>query len=318
MTQSDNASCGRVLLTGASGFMGRAAIKPLREASFEIHAVARRAIDAPADVKWHTADLLDDAATKQLIDEIAPSHLLHFAWYAEPGKYWMASENFAWLRSSRTLLQTFRDRGGRRAVVAGTCGEYEWKSASYSEVKTPLIPATIYGACKNNLQNDLAALARDSGLSSAWGRIFFPYGPHEQPARLVPSVICALLQGNPALCTPGEQVRDFIHVHDVAGAFVALLASTVEGAVNIASGRGVAVKDIALRIGERLGRTDLVRLGARAAPQGEPPIMIADICRLQEEVGWRSVINLEDGLDDSIEWWKNELARQSNSMSAAV
>jgi nucleoside-diphosphate-sugar epimerase len=302
---------GRVLLTGATGFIGRAAIEPLREAGFEIHAVARRQLDTPADVTWHGSDLLDHEQIKRLMNAVEPSHLLHFAWYAEPGKYWTARENLDWLGASVALLQAFSLNGGRRAVMAGTCAEYDWNHGSFDENLTPLIPSTLYGTCKHASQQVLNAYSRLYGLSSAWGRIFFPYGQHEHPARLVPSVIGALVEGRPALCTSGEQVRDFIHVHDAAGAFVALLASRVEGAVNIASGRGVAVKDIALGIGERLGRRDLVRLGVRPLLQGEPPILIADVRRLEEEVGWHSAVNIEDGLAATIDWWRTQLLSRS-------
>lgn len=301
---------GRVLLTGATGFIGRAAIEPLQKAGFEIHAVAWRRLATPADVKWHGADLLDQDQMARLMKEIEPTHLLHFAWYAEPGKYWTAQENLDWLRGSLALLQAFSRSGGRRIVMAGTCAEYDWNHGSCVENSTPLVPSTLYGMSKHALQEVLGVYSRQFGLSSAWGRIFFPYGPHEHPSRLVSSVIYALLEGRPALCSNGEQVRDFIHVQDVAGAFVALLASQVEGAVNIASGRGVAVKDIALGIGERLGRADLVRLGARSSPQSEPPVVIADIWRLEKEVGWHSAIGVEEGLAATIDWWRTQLPRQ--------
>jgi nucleoside-diphosphate-sugar epimerase len=308
----------RVLLTGATGFIGRAAIEPLRKAGFEIHAVARRRIDTSADVTWHGADLLDQNQIARLMKAIEPSHLLHFAWYAEPGKYWTAAENLDWLRASLALLQAFTISGGRRVVIAGTCAEYDWNHRSFVENLTPLVPRTLYGTCKHALQEVLGVYSRQFGLSSAWGRIFFPYGPHEHPARLVSSVICALLEGRPALCSSGEQVRDFIHVEDTAAAFVALLASQVEGAMNVASGRGVAVKDIALGIGERLGRPDLVRLGARPPLQDEPPVMIADIRRLTEEVGWRSAIGVEDGLATTIDWWRTQLSRRTDVDEGAV
>ncbi len=300
----------RVLLTGASGFIGEAAIGPLQRAGFEVHGIARRRLEAPADVTWHSIDLLDQAQMQRLVKAIAPSHLLHFAWYAEPGKYWTAPDNLDWLRASLALLQAFSLSGGRRVVMAGTCAEYDWNHDCCVENLTPLVPSTLYGMCKHALQEVLGVYSRQYGLSSAWGRIFFPYGPREQPSRLVPSVICALLEGRPALCTSGEQVRDFVHVQDAAGAFVALLGTEVEGAVNIASGRGIAVKDIALGIGRQLGRPDLVRLGARPTPYGEPPIIVADVRRLEQEVGWRSTIDIEDGLAGTIDWWRTQLSRR--------
>jgi nucleoside-diphosphate-sugar epimerase len=293
-----------VLLTGASGFLGRATLAPLAAAGFEVHAVARRPIVASAGVTCHAADLFDDRAVTAMIDRISPTHLLHFAWYAEPGKYWTSRYNLDWLAASTRLLAIFHARGGRRAVMAGTCAEYDWNHAICKEGMTPLAPATLYGTCKNAMQHVLAAYSRQHGLSSAWGRVFFPFGPHEQTVRLVPSVINAVLRGEPARCSSGEQVRDFIHVQDAADAFVALLCSDITGPVNIASGKAVAVKDVALTIGRMLGRPDLIALGALPSPKGEPPVLEADTGRLAGEVGWRPAMTLEQGLAATANWWR--------------
>lgn len=300
-------SAGRVLVTGASGFIGRATLAPLAAAGFEVHAAARRPVDAPTGVIWHEVDLLDSKAASGLVAETAPSHLLHFAWYAEPGKYWAACDNLDWLAASANLLKAFEAGGGKRVVMAGTCAEYDWSGGICEEGVTPLAPNTLYGACKNAMQGVLAAFARQYGLSSAWGRIFFPYGPFERPERLVPSVIMSLLKGEPARCTSGEQVRDFIHVQDAADAFVALLRSDVTGPVNIASGRAVPVKDIALAIGRLLGRPDLVQLGELPSPKGEPPVLEARTERLFGEVGWRPSLSLQQGLSETVGWWCEQL-----------
>ena len=97
-------------------------------------------------------------------------------------------------------------------------------------------PCTPYAECKIALQQTLADVGRTQGLSTAWGRIFFQFGPHEHPERLVASVIISLLSGREAPCTHGRQIRSFLHVADVGAAFAALLDSELEGAVNIGSG----------------------------------------------------------------------------------
>lgn len=297
----------RVLLTGASGFIGRAAIAPLREAGFEVHAVVRSRSNAADGVLWHNVNLLDGEQTTRLMREVRPSHLLHFAWYAEPGKYWTAPENADWLRASLALLETFERHGGLRVVMAGTCAEYDWRDGICAEDSTPLVPNTLYGQTKLKLFQQLCGYSAKRGLSGAWGRIFFPYGPYEHPTRLISSVIYALLNDRPALCTSGEQKRDFIHVSDVAHAFVALLGSNVEGAVNIGCGQAIAVKDVAMRIAEELGKPDLIRLGARPGGNNEPPLVVADTRRLKDEVGRSPTVPFKEGLASTIDWWRTQI-----------
>jgi nucleoside-diphosphate-sugar epimerase len=149
----------------------------------------------------------------------------------------------------------------------------------------------------------LFAFANQASLSAAWGRIFFLYGPHEHPSRLVASVIRALLRGEPAPCSHGNQIRDWLYVQDVADAFVALLNSDVTEPVNIASGQPVSIRDVVYRIAGHLGREDLIRLGAVPTLANEPPFLLADIRRLREQVGWRPKFTLETGLAQTIEWW---------------
>lgn len=297
----------RVLLTGAGGFIGRHCLPVLRNAGFEIHALSRAGHETGYEVQWHAVNLFEDGAAERLLAEVRPTHLLHLAWYAEPGRYWSAPENFQWVRASLALLHAFATQGGQRVVMAGTCAEYDWRYGWCSENVTPLTPATVYGTCKHSLQAMLAAYSRQYGLSSAWGRIFFLYGPHEHPSRLVSSVIRSLLKRQAAECSSGEQIRDFLHVADVASAFVALLDSEAQGPVNIASGEAVAIRDVVSRIGERLGRLELLRLGTRPTPAEEPPLLLADVRRLNREVGWRPTIGLHAGLDATIDWWRDQL-----------
>jgi len=278
----------------------------LLDKGFEVHAAD---VVIPEnnlhDVCWHNADLLDVQKTDELIESIRPTHLLHFAWYAKPDEYWNSVENIRWVEGSLRLLRAFHRTGGRRVVMAGTCAEYDWKYGYCSEDVTPLAPSTLYGACKNATQHVLKEYSKVTGLSSAWGRIFFLYGPFENPGRLVPSVILNLLNNKEAPCSHGRQIRDFLYVKDVAAAFVALLASDVRGPVNIASEKPVALKDIILSIADLLDRKDLVRLGALPQKENEPPILLGDTKRLSEELMWHPQYDLERGIRETVAWWKN-------------
>ena len=294
----------RVLLTGATGFIGRHCLAPLIASGYEVHAVSFQARkESSATVQWHQADLLDAQQVNELMKCVQPTDLLHFAWFAVPGRYWTSLENFRWVQASLGLLQAFVQHGGQRVVMAGTCAEYDWNDGLCSEQVTALLPATLYGVCKHALQTMLDAFARQTGISVAWGRIFFVYGPYEHPARLVPSVIRSLQRGELTLCSHGNQIRDFMYVQDVADAFAALLKSKFTGPINIASGQPVRVRDVITMIGEKTQQAHLIKLGALPASPEEAPVVLADIRRLTEELGWFPKLGLATGLEKSLEWW---------------
>lgn len=293
----------KVLLTGASGLIGRQILAPLLSRGYEVHALSRLAGEALEGVHWHGVDLFDEPTVAAVVKSVGAGRLLHLAWYAEPGKFWKSPENLRWIRASLALAQAFAEAGGRRMTVAGSCAEYDWDIAGICrEDATPLGPHTLYGASKHALRIALEAYAREAGITMAWGRIFLLYGPWENPARLVPSVILPLLQGKEAPCSHGAQKRDFLHSRDVAGAFAALLDSRVEGAVNIGSGDTVAVRDLIGIIAKELGREDLVKLGA--LQDNSPDLLVPDIRRLRDEVGFKPGFTLEEGLRDAILWWR--------------
>jgi len=336
----------RVLVSGAGGFIGRWSVPALLRLGYEVHAVlsGKASRDVPEQLrgaKPHFADLLDDSAIDELTREVRPTHLLHFAWIAAPGVYWNSEENFRWLAASERLLRSFRAQGGSRVMMAGTCAEYDWSRVEVcDELSSPLAKTkaatlrgagatrhdaaaaannavtatsdaaaavTRYAACKITLQAILADFGREERLSTAWGRIFFQFGPHEHPDRLVPSVIRNLLLNREAPCSHGRQIRSFLHVADVGEAFAAVLDSELEGPVNIGSDERVSLADLGDRIGRQIGRPELLRLGARPAPPGEPSLLVPEIHRLRDEARWRPRFTLNEALGDTIAWWRSRL-----------
>ena len=152
----------RVLVTGAGGFIGRQVVSELLRRGDEVHAA-----DLPGspslDAVSHPVDLLDEPMVDELIPRVEPTHLVHLAWYAEHGKFWNSPLNLDWLKASEKLFRSFAAHGGKRAVFAGTCAEYDWSNSRLSEDATPSNPATLYGTCKNNLRLKVEARKEVAG-----------------------------------------------------------------------------------------------------------------------------------------------------------
>jgi nucleoside-diphosphate-sugar epimerase len=297
-----------VVVTGAGGFIGRHTISRLIDRGFVVHGLTRSSnqlIKLP-NYYWHQVDLLNANNTTAIIKTIKPSHLLHLAWYTLPGKYWSSVENLRWVQASLELVRNFHEAGGQRLVMAGSCAEYNWQHGYCSEMITPRQPNSLYGTCKNSLQEMLQSYGTVSGLSIAWGRIFLLYGSHEFPGRLVPSIIKSLLQGQEANCSHGRQIRDFMYVEDVAAAFVALLDSEVSGAVNISTGVPITIKDIATQIAAIIGKSELLKLGAIAAAANDVPLLVGNADRLNNELNWQPQWSIKQGLEQTIEWWRQQ------------
>lgn len=293
----------RVLLTGAGGFVGRQVSEALITRGFEVHAVSQR--ERTDDrLTWHTVDLLDSNSLEDLVAGLRPTRLIHLAWYTEPGEYWQSQQNLAWLKASVKLLESFARHGGERVVLAGTCAEYDWNYGYCVEDTTPCKARSLYAAAKLALHDVATAFARTADLRVAWARIFFPFGPYEHPERLVPSVIRALLAGNRAACSDGEQIRDFVYVRDAANALVALLDHEFCGDVNIASGRPVLLKDLVNLIADKLNARNRVDFGRRARQGSEPPLLLADVSRLKDVIGWAPSYDLDTGIEETIAWWR--------------
>ncbi len=301
----------KVLITGASGFIGQACLPLLTARACEVHAVARRPFQAP-HVHVHSVDLFDPIAVRTLLQSVRPTHLLHLAWQAAPALYRTSPENLDWVAASLGLTRAFHEQGGHRAVFAGSCAEYGSGAGWCDELATAPAPQTLYEHCKHALRTLVESYAGPAGLSVAWGRIFFVYGPGEHPDRLIASVIRSLLAGQPVRCSSGEQQRDFLHVNDVAAAFVSLLDSEVTGAVNIGSGEPVSVRWIVEYLAALVGRPDLPRFGER--PADPQPLLAARGLRLRTLVGWQPQYTLREGLAAAAAW--HRMVRSTDRLAA--
>ncbi|RME71119.1 MAG: NAD(P)-dependent oxidoreductase [Planctomycetota bacterium] len=289
----------RVLVTGAAGLIGRHTIEPLRARGYEVHATVRPGGRRPppgSDVTLHESDLLAPHAASRLFERLRPSHLLHLAWVTEHGAYWHSAENLRWCAASLELVRTFFERGGRRALIAGSCAEYDWAYAHRHDRVGPLRPATLYGACKRALHLALERWAPDL----VWVRLFHLYGPGESPRRLFPQIATALLRGQRASCRAANLVRDLLHAADVGDAIAAVLDAGVRGALDLGTGRGVELGAFALAIARACGRPDLLDRETVACDPSRPRVLVADTRRLREQVGWRPRFDIESGVAHAV------------------
>ena len=294
----------RLLLTGASGFVGRAVLTALLTRGVDTIALSRTRPVVAGTFEWHDTDLLDHAATARAVEATRPDTILHLAWTVEHGRFWTAPTNLDWIAATLNLARAAATAGVTRFVGTGTCYEYDCPATgNCREDQTPLAPALLYGTAKDATRRVLEEFGRTHGLSVAWARLFFLYGPGEGAGRLVPSIARALAAGQSAPCTSGTGVRDFIDVRDAGEGLAALALSEVTGAVNVASGQAISIADVARTLGQLAERPELVHIGALADRPGEPPRIVADVARLGQEVGYRSDRTLEAGLNEALIYW---------------
>ncbi len=303
----------KIFLTGATGFVGSRLARVLIDRGDDVYCLVRRGarserLGSVADhVSCIEGDLGDLSAWGKEIDRLTPDVCIHVAWTAEPGKYLDAPENIDLLHASVRLARHLAERGCRRFVGVGTCFEYDI-DAGYLSERTPLRPRHLYSAAKVSLHLLLEQIGALTGMSVAWARLFYLYGPGEDPRRLVASIIRGLLRDESVAVSPGAQVRDFLHVDDVAAALAHIAAGDLAGAVNIGSGVPITVADLARTVGRVLGKEQLVRLGALPYAPNDPMFVCADPRRLLAS-GWSPKWSLERGLEHATAWWREHERR---------
>jgi nucleoside-diphosphate-sugar epimerase len=287
----------KVLVTGATGRIGRRVLEKLRVRApgAEVYALGRQ-----------DCNLLDHNQIQATLARTQPTHLLHLAWYTEHGKFWNAPENREWVKATSQLFEAFVKNGGKRAVMAGTCAEYDWSLSGIFAESSPARPSSLYGAAKLEASLQGMDYFKAQGVSFASGRVFFPFGDGESPTRIFPSVIRALLEKRELALSSCEHVRDFLHAQEMGDAFAALLLGSTEGIVNVASGKGLSLRAMAEMIAERLGGRHLLQFGKLPLPTGEPSTLVADTTRLSREVGWQTKRTIAEGIDEMIAYWKTK------------
>lgn len=294
----------RLLLTGGSGFVGMNLIPLLLSKKYELFITSIEENISFKNVNYIECNLLDSKKVETIIRQICPTHLIHLAWSTEPSNYNLPV-NYDWLTASINLLESFRKNGGRKAVITGSCAEYDWNFGFFSESLTPLSYKTVYGTCKNLLQLYSSSYMAHYEMDLVWARLFFMYGPHEKPQRLVPYVIISLLKNQEAIIQNSELFRDFLFIEDVVKALVELIDSDYKGVINIGSGIPVKIEDLVSKIGDLLEKKELIKFNSNKAVDNK--IVVADTKLISSTLNWRPEFNLEQGLTRTINWWKKTI-----------
>ncbi|NLD36593.1 MAG: NAD(P)-dependent oxidoreductase [Desulfatiglans sp.] len=294
----------RVFVTGASGFIGSHVIERLISTGHKVAALVKpgnpmmRLKPLENTFELFSTSLEDTCLLRKSINTFQPEACIHLAWYAEPGKYLNSEKNIQSLASSLSLFQILIEAGCKQIIAAGTCFEYD-TSFGYLNEDTPARPANLYASTKLSCYLTGSQLAAKSDIAFAWGRIFYPYGQSENPNRLVPAAIMALNNNQPFPASPGEQIRDYIHVSDVASAFCTLLEKQADGIYNISTGIPVSIKQLLDSIGELMNKKDLIRIGELPYRVWEPPFICGANNQLKS-LGWNPFFSLKNGLLDVI------------------
>lgn len=292
----------KVLLTGGTGFIGSRVARRLLDRGHDVHAIVRPTSALGAVVQgegtftaWR-ADLRDTAAVRSAVFGAKPDAALHLAWYTQPGRYLHDEpKNLESLSYGIALLGHLAEAGCPRIVVGGTCLEGASGSAD-----------TFYAVAKRTM-HDVAANLGSGEPSTACAHIFSVYGPGEDERRAVPSVVRSLLRGDPVAVSAGTELRDYVHVDDVAEALTAVLESNAVGTVDVCSGQLRSLRALFEEIGAATGRSDLIRWGERVVAQGEAFEVLGDP-RALADLGWTPSRSLGDGIAETVAWWREHLA----------
>jgi dTDP-6-deoxy-L-talose 4-dehydrogenase (NAD+) len=286
----------RILLTGATGFIGNKTAEVAIAAGHEVLALCRNAGSTSRLPKGcHVAIGSLASPPWAEIEAFAPETAIHLAWIATPSIYLQSPENQQLVTESIALFQGLMDRGVSHLIGTGTCIEYAPSDAPLIEDRSPLGPTSPYAASKVETCAQQQKLADQAGIAWSWARIFYPYGEGEHGDRLPSRLIRQLSAGETLSLRTPDSIKDYIHVDDVASALLQVAERRVVGAVNIGTGVGVRIEDLAQLIADILERDKSLVL-ASPTPQADPfPVTVAETTKLRA-TGWQPTIDLGTGL----------------------
>ena len=268
-----------VLLTGATGFVGRQIRRALAEHNVDVRVVVREKSKTQLE---HAEQVESVVVTQDLFAENAHwwaqtcrgvDTVIHAAWYTEPGLYLQSVKNLDCLIGTLELAKGAAQAGIRRFVGIGTCFEYDLTFGHLS-IDTPLKPLTPYAGAKASAFLMLAQFLPHQNIEFAWCRLFYLFGEGEDQRRFVPYLRSRLSAGEAAELTTGDQIRDFLNVREAGALITECVLSSLQGPINVCSGQGIQIRELAERIADEYGRRDLLKFGARPSNLVDPSCVV--------------------------------------------
>jgi nucleoside-diphosphate-sugar epimerase len=310
----------RILLTGISGFVGACLTRRLLELGHDVHAFIRpessrwRIADILSDIAQYGADIRDTQAVEQAVKSIKPEVVFHLATYGGFAFQKDVSAIYAAnLLGTVNLVHACKKTGFDCFVNTGSSSEYGLKFQAMKETDL-LEPLGDYAVSKAAATLFCRSEAILNNLPIVNLRVFSPYGPLDDPKRMIPYVISTLLNGGlPALSNP-DSVRDYIFIDDLVDAYLAVIGSAIQpGAIyNAGSGQQKSIGDVVAKIIACLDSSISPLWGSREMQRPEPDNWVADIMLLKSHCNWQPRTGLESGLNKTIDWIRLNLPNYLN------
>jgi UDP-glucose 4-epimerase len=316
----------RVLVTGATGFIGSHLCRRLLADGAKVHVLTStvssvypvRLVDIRDRITLYGGNLNDSGAMDSVVESADPEIVFHLGAYTHVGKSWHRVDECVQTNVHGTvnLLQVLARSDYRRFVYTSTSEVYGDVAVPFSEdsVVEPLSP---YSVSKYAAERFCRMFHKGRGWPIVVVRPFSAYGPAQSPDRIIPEIIVKALRGERLALTEGRQTREFNYVEDLADGFVrAATAPDVEGEVfNIGGGQEISMRDLAVTILDLMDNPITAEFGALANRPNEIWSMRADVGKATERLGLRPARPLRQGLEQTIAWYRRELEQSDSQFS---